>query len=348
MLELHEEVTRKATLDHLTLDIPSGCGVENTNGQFDPSRWQIAWREKEVTTDPPLFLHIEFQKPLGTQPRSFKGEYKLIIEDYTLSGLRVGEDPYVKGKSTETGRYMIRPASGSRVRAERMQWMDPTVKHKTTIEGEVAFETSTFLAYSIHTEPKVPEPSEEYPVSPNHKIIDAIIAALTDPRQPNQPRVYIQQVVETSGRVIETETGANQARCWEIKGRYYIGEAHKEETKGASDDRFEWAWPPSMPIAEQMVVPNQAMASNPFTDPGSSTQPHGPLLGLLQPVDVHLIILGEEPRDDHPGGGHGTLHFELVLRSVMANGDPGTMDLRRRYEILRTIIEEVICSSSRR
>jgi len=345
-LELHEEVTRKATLDHLTLDIPSGCGVENTNGQFDPLMWRVAWREKEVTTDIPLFLHIEFKKPLGAQSQSFKGEYKLIIEDYTFSGLRVGEDPYAKGKQTETGRYMFRPASGNRVRAEGMQWMDPTVKHKTTIKGEATFETSTFLAYSIHTEPKAPDPSEEYPVSPNYKVIDAIIAALTDPRHPNQPRVYIQQIVETPGRVIETETSTNQAHCWEIKGRYYIGEAH-EETKGASDDRCEWAQPPSISTAERMAAPNQAIASNP-SESVNSSQPHDARIGLLQPVDIHLVILGEEPRDDHPDGGYGTLHFELVLRSIVGNGGQETTDLREHYEKLKAVIEGVIRSSGRR
>jgi hypothetical protein len=351
MLELHKEIARKeiarkATVVHLTLGIPPGCGVEDTDGQFDPSRWQVAWREKKVTTAHPFVLYIEFQKPLGTQPRSFKGEYKLIIEDYTLSGLRVGEDSYAKGKSTETGKYVIRPASGSRLRAEKMKWMEPTVKHKTTIEGEVSFDTSAFWAYSIHMIPEVPERSEEYRVPPSHKVIDAIIAALTHPRR--HPPVYIQRVIETLGRIAETETGSRQARCWEIKGRYYIGSPEEENGAGlASDDHSEWNWPPSMPIGEQMAVSNQIVAPNPPNLEGFDP-PQDALTGLLQPVDVHLVILGEEPRDDHPDSSHGTLHFELVLRSVVSDGDPGTTDLREHYEILRKIIEKAICSSGRR
>ncbi len=348
MLELHKGVARRVTLERLTLNIPPGCRVEDTNGQFDLSKWEVAWREKKVPADTSLLLYIEFQQPLGIQPRSFKGEYKLIIEDYTISGLRVVEDPFVKGKPTATGRYIIRPASGSPVRAEKIHWMNPMVKHKTIIEGKVSFKTSIFSAYTIHTEPKTPKRSKEYPVSPNHKIVDAIIAALTHPKQLGRPPVYIQQVIETLGRVTETGTDSRQARCWEIKGRYYIGETH-ERANVASEAHFEWDWSPSMPIAEQMAVPNQAMTSNPFIDPGNYTQPHDARIGLLQPVDIHLIILGEEPRDDHPGdSSHGTLHFELVLRSVVGSGDQGMTDLQRDYNTLRKIIEEVIHPSGRR
>jgi len=298
VLELHQKIARKATLDHLTLDTPRDYKVEDTDGQFDPSEWQVNWRKKKVATDTPLVLYIEFQKPLSTKPWQFQGEYKLTIEDYTLSGLRVGRAPDEKGRSTEVSGYMI--ASGKQVRAEEMPWMDLTVKHKTTIEGDVSFKTSTFLAYSIHTEPKKPERSENYQVSPNHKIIDAIIKTLTDSKK-HEP-VYIQQVIETLGCVTGAGNTSNQARCWEIKGRWYI----------------------------------------PFTNPMSSARHHNTPISINRPVDIHLVILGEEPQDDGPGSSNGALRFELVLRSVVGKGDQEMLDLQDRYKELRKIIEGAI------
>lgn len=214
-------------LKSLTLHIPTDCEVENSSGHFDRQTRTVTWQNKAIDVSPVFSVVIEFQQALGKKTK-FKGEYSIVINNWTISQMHIAQDVTAQGKP------FIRLANGLRSstnddNSKEQERLIPTVRHSTTIEGKLCLNTDYLLSQQVQTvsnlfaeadERAEMSGKEKLMVMPNHEVINVLIEALTS------EKVFIKQVTETHGPIKETDTGSHQTRYWEITGKYYLDTLH--------------------------------------------------------------------------------------------------------------------------
>jgi hypothetical protein len=267
----------KAVLDRMELTIPPAWKVIRTDGQLNEAEWKVIWRNRKLDLSTPNIFSIEFQlqdfdlteeegedadlawaPTADLEDRLVTGSYAVSVEDWTVSGLHIARD--TRGQAKQ----IVRLANGQRwtKKEDKSGWMSPVVKHKTIFTGKLIVDPAALSCQQVQAISNALEESERQPqitsreqllVAPTAHIVNAIVDALAD------QDVFVQDVVETLGYMKETQTGGNQMRYWEIRGRYYCKDS-------------------------------------------------------LQPVSLHLVISGEEPRHDQ-ANACGNMMFQLNLRS---------------------------------
>ncbi len=218
----------KPILNSLILNIPVGYQVEYTDGHFDQQERVIRWYKNSLDVKPSFSVFVEFQQVIQ-DGIEFRGEYSVVIDDWTISQLYVAQDLGAPNK------HMVRPTNGLRLSTkgnDEKHWLAPTVEHNTKIEGKLCINTSYLSSQQVQTVSDLLEEKdtqteekdiqieitdkEELLVAPTHQVVNAVIEALTE------KQVFIKQVTETPGYVIETDIGSNRARYWEIRGKCYL------------------------------------------------------------------------------------------------------------------------------
>ena len=285
-----EKLQGKPVLDHLELLIPTDWKIEDTDGQFDKTDWQIVWRKKQLNSNTPLSLFIEFQSKKDDsiedeandfgvtdddssedEPELLEGNYQITIDDWTISQLHVARDVAAKG------RFLVRPPNGLRLTTDDdLSWMIPIVKHKTIIRGNLSLDPLLLSSQEVRAisddleeeEVQTVISQERLLVAPDYRVVNEVVEILT------KRKVFIRHISETPGYMKEAIAGGSQTRYWEIRGRYYTNS--------------------------------------------------------LQPVALHLVIFGEEPRNNQPNC-QGTLSFALSLRSYAEKNK----DKQNTYEFLK-------------
>lgn len=251
--EKSQGLAGKIVLDYLQLTIPDIWEVVDTNGFYDQSGG-IKWEKRSFGVNATLTNYVDFRKkefvdipdvhsPDGAKSQDdlykvLNGTYQITIEDWTLSQLCVGQDQ---------GKPVFRFANGIRVLAddEELDWIKPTVKYKTSITGNIRIDLPFLVVQQVLTladvspkscfnrtpeiEPAINifENNHQHPeivgkekllVAPSYHVINEIVDTLT------VEDVYIKQIRETPGYMVETEAGGNQVNYWEIRGKYYPDE----------------------------------------------------------------------------------------------------------------------------
>jgi hypothetical protein len=217
----------KPILNSLVLHIPTGCDVDITDGHFDQQKRVIKWYKSAIDVKPVFSVFVQFQQLIPNDIK-FKGEYSLVIKNWTISQLHIAQDVGAQNK------HFVRPTNGLRISAsnndddEELKWLVPIVEHSTKIEGKICIDTSRLMSQQVQAVSDLLEKEngrteiigeEKLPVAPTHHVINALVKALTE------EKVFIKEVIETPGHVTDTSEGSNRAGYWTIRGKYYLRDA---------------------------------------------------------------------------------------------------------------------------
>lgn len=212
----------KPILDSLNLVIPIGCEVETSDGHYDQEKRIVRWYKNDLGVKPAFRVSVRFREMIPNDI-IFEGDYSVTINNWTVSQLHVAPDAMVPG------REMVRPANGLRLAPSQeddkdLDWLMPTVEHRTKIQGALSISAAHLLSQHVETMSEISaaesitevKGQESLPVAPSDHVINAIVEALTG------EEVFVKQITENPGYVIDTATGSVRARYWRIWAKYYL------------------------------------------------------------------------------------------------------------------------------
>jgi hypothetical protein len=200
------EIDKKLKLERLSVTLPDEIvkeGVE-INGLLNTRANNIFWTSPVLQVGINIFF-LKFRKALPVNA-AICGEYKISIEDFLLSGLKMEKEGQLWFAN---GEPVPKPESNEM----EDDWLDSLTK-KTTFSGTFQLNTSVFKVPREYTDSNEGEQRHR---RPDHNLISKIAQILTD------QNVEIKSIIETPARIGDIREGARLwDHYWEIKSRYYL------------------------------------------------------------------------------------------------------------------------------
>lgn len=196
-IRLNSSRIPRVTVEELTIYLPPELlRVERTDGWFDVHNQRVVWKNVMVSADKARELTVEFAEPVW-EAEAIRGTYRLVIENYAVSGLDVQLDHVW----TAAGLPLAKVSRGQRL-----------VERETVITGRLAIDAHVLTSQYEYTTTRW---GTQEGVAPDQVVLNRVVDYLT------KDRVYVKQVVETPARVARLGDIGTQTRYWEISGRRY-------------------------------------------------------------------------------------------------------------------------------
>ena len=308
-------------LDNLTLELPPNYQVKNTNGHHDRGELQVTWERQGISLHQPLSLFVEFEQPIN-----------VALPQSTTNG------HYTNGHQVHNPFSASPPGSPSGQALSLGQGICLHGSYKLTIED--------WTISQMHVAQDVTAPQ-----SKSRLVRMANGLRVTD--QEGKSLAWMKPTVKHK-TVFEGEIHLNTAHLasQEMKTLSTISD-HQQNVEGKE----------TFPVAPSYHVVNAI--GNLLTEQGVFIKHVFEIAGdvleasntrdryweirgkcylsdTLQPVDLHLIVSGEDLRGMR-SHSQGVLNYDLTLRSPIRTGDQQKQaELQSRYNQFNTDIKNAI------